>query len=41
MTNFTVPGAPREAYMENVAQAARLSPEDRARFFDEHDTYWV
>jgi mannose-6-phosphate isomerase-like protein (cupin superfamily) len=35
------PGAPREAYVENVAQAAQLSPEDRARFFDEHDTYWV
>ncbi|MGH8893779.1 MAG: cupin domain-containing protein [Actinomycetes bacterium] len=38
------PGAPREAYFETLADAARresMTEQQRARFFDYHDTYWV
>jgi mannose-6-phosphate isomerase-like protein (cupin superfamily) len=35
------PGAPREAYFEQVAGAGRLSEAERAEFFRQHDTYWL
>ena len=34
------PGAPREGYFEELAGLARLTDEQRAQFFIEHDTYW-
>jgi mannose-6-phosphate isomerase-like protein (cupin superfamily) len=35
------PGAPREAYFEEVAGVGQLSDEERAEFFIRHDTYWI
>ncbi|WP_100444490.1 cupin domain-containing protein [Glycomyces xiaoerkulensis] len=35
------PGAPREGYFENLKHLGRMSEEERAEFFDYHDTYWV
>ncbi|MFJ8630356.1 cupin domain-containing protein [Streptomyces sp. NPDC093568] len=35
------PGAPREAYFEGLAELADATDEERARFFDEHDSYFV
>jgi mannose-6-phosphate isomerase-like protein (cupin superfamily) len=35
------PGAPREGYFENMVSMAGASAEERARFFLEHDTFWV
>jgi mannose-6-phosphate isomerase-like protein (cupin superfamily) len=35
------PGAPREAYFEQVAEVGKLSDEERAQFFLDHDTYWI
>jgi mannose-6-phosphate isomerase-like protein (cupin superfamily) len=35
------PGAPREAYFEGLSGLASLSDEERARFFIQHDTYWL
>ncbi|MEW2077790.1 cupin domain-containing protein [Streptomyces sp. NPDC012403] len=35
------PGAPREEYFEQVSQLAHASEEERARFFDRHDSYFV
>lgn len=35
------PGAPREAYFENVAEMARRGGEEFARFLVEHDSYFV
>ncbi|MGW3727149.1 cupin domain-containing protein [Streptomyces sp. NPDC000851] len=35
------PGAPREEYFEQVSQLADATDEERARFFDEHDSYFV
>jgi hypothetical protein len=35
------PGAPRESYMEQVGQVSRLTDEERAAFYVEHDTYWT
>ncbi|AXL92736.1 cupin [Streptomyces sp. CB09001] len=35
------PGAPREEYFEQVSQLAHSSEEERAAFFDKHDSYFV
>ncbi|MDQ4105276.1 MAG: cupin domain-containing protein [Actinomycetota bacterium] len=35
------PGAPRERYFEGLTEVARLSDEDRTRFFLEHDNHFV
>jgi mannose-6-phosphate isomerase-like protein (cupin superfamily) len=35
------PGAPREEYFEQVAQVAHATDEERAAFFDKHDSYFV
>jgi quercetin dioxygenase-like cupin family protein len=35
------PGAPREEYFEQVAQMAKATDEERAAFFDAHDSYFV
>jgi quercetin dioxygenase-like cupin family protein len=35
------PGAPREQYFEQVAQLGQATEEERAKFFDEHDSYFV
>ncbi|WP_141309717.1 cupin domain-containing protein [Streptomyces spinoverrucosus] len=35
------PGAPREEYFEKVSQLADATDEERARFFDKHDSYFV
>ncbi len=35
------PGAPREGYFEGVADIADSTEEERARFFLEHDTFWL
>jgi mannose-6-phosphate isomerase-like protein (cupin superfamily) len=35
------PGAPREEYFEQVSQLAHASEEERAAFFDRHDSYFV
>lgn len=35
------PGAPRERYFEGLTEVARLSDEERTRFFIEHDNYFV
>jgi quercetin dioxygenase-like cupin family protein len=35
------PGAPREEYFEKVAGMAHASDEERAAFFDRHDSYFV
>ncbi len=35
------PGAPREAYFEQVADAGKLSAQEREAFYFHHDTYWV
>ncbi|MET7861405.1 cupin domain-containing protein [Streptomyces sp. NPDC005318] len=35
------PGAPREEYFEQVSQLADATDEERARFFDKHDSYFV
>jgi mannose-6-phosphate isomerase-like protein (cupin superfamily) len=34
------PGAPREPYVEGLAEIGQLSDEERAEFFLRHDTYW-
>jgi len=36
-----VPGAPREPYFENVGSIRQKSEEEQARFFLEHDTFWL
>ncbi|WP_201294826.1 MULTISPECIES: hypothetical protein [unclassified Nocardiopsis] len=33
--------APREEYFEQVSQLVRTSEEERAAFFDRHDSYFV
>jgi quercetin dioxygenase-like cupin family protein len=35
------PGAPREGYFEGLSQLADATDEERARFFDKHDSYFV
>ena len=35
------PGAPREKYFKGLSELAHLTDEERARFFDEHDSYFV
>jgi len=35
------PGAPREGYFENLTHLRAMSDEERARFFLEHDTFWL
>jgi mannose-6-phosphate isomerase-like protein (cupin superfamily) len=35
------PGAPREGYFEGLPDLGRMSDEEKAAFFVEHDTYWV
>jgi mannose-6-phosphate isomerase-like protein (cupin superfamily) len=35
------PGAPREEYFENVADAALMSDEERLEFYLRHDNHWV
>ncbi|MEU3187716.1 cupin domain-containing protein [Streptomyces sp. NPDC006923] len=35
------PGAPREEYFEQVSQLAHATEEERAAFFDKHDSYFV
>ncbi|MGP4052018.1 cupin domain-containing protein [Streptomyces sp. 2A115] len=35
------PGAPREEYFEKVSQLADATDEERAKFFDKHDSYFV
>ena len=35
------PGAPREAYFEDIAGIADLSEAKRQEFFLKHDTFWV
>jgi mannose-6-phosphate isomerase-like protein (cupin superfamily) len=35
------PGAPREEYFEQVAQFAHATEEERSKFFDKHDSYFV
>ncbi|MFD7677429.1 cupin domain-containing protein [Streptomyces sp. NPDC060187] len=35
------PGAPREEYFEGVSKLADASDEERAKFFDKHDSYFV
>jgi oxalate decarboxylase/phosphoglucose isomerase-like protein (cupin superfamily) len=35
------PGAPREEYFEHVSELAHASEEERAAFFDKHDSYFV
>jgi quercetin dioxygenase-like cupin family protein len=35
------PGAPREAYFENLPDLSARTPEERDAFFLEHDTFWV
>lgn len=35
------PGAPREEYFEQVSRLAHASEEERAAFFDKHDSYFV
>lgn len=35
------PGAPREEYFEQVSQLADATDEERAKFFDKHDSYFV
>jgi mannose-6-phosphate isomerase-like protein (cupin superfamily) len=35
------PGAPREGYFEGLPRMFGASEEERARFFLEHDTFWV
>jgi hypothetical protein len=35
------PGAPREEYFEGLSRMAHASDEERARFFDEQDSYFV
>jgi mannose-6-phosphate isomerase-like protein (cupin superfamily) len=35
------PGAPREEYFEQVSQLAHAPEEERAAFFDRHDSYFV
>jgi mannose-6-phosphate isomerase-like protein (cupin superfamily) len=34
-------GAPREAYFEGLTTFAAKSPEEKAEFFREHDTFWT
>jgi mannose-6-phosphate isomerase-like protein (cupin superfamily) len=35
------PGAPREAYFEGLVHLAELNDDERARFFIEHDSYFI
>lgn len=35
------PGAPREEYFEKVAQMGDATEEERAKFLDKHDSYFV
>jgi quercetin dioxygenase-like cupin family protein len=35
------PGAPREGYFEGLPGLAGATDEERSRFFDEHDSYFV
>ncbi|MFD9006870.1 cupin domain-containing protein [Streptomyces sp. NPDC059582] len=35
------PGAPREQYFEGLPKLADATDEERARFFDEHDSYFL
>ena len=35
------PGAPREGYFEGLPALASMSEEERAKFFLEHDTFWL
>jgi mannose-6-phosphate isomerase-like protein (cupin superfamily) len=35
------PGAPREGYFERLPALASMSDEERARFYLEHDSFWV
>ncbi|MCW2595908.1 MAG: hypothetical protein JWP39_1796 [Jatrophihabitans sp.] len=35
------PGAPREAYFENLPDLSQKTPEERDAFFLEHDTFWI
>jgi mannose-6-phosphate isomerase-like protein (cupin superfamily) len=41
MLMLFAPGAPREAYFEGIAGLARLTDEERARFFIDHDSYFT
>lgn len=35
------PGAPREGYFEGLGDLGRMSDDERAAFFLEHDNHWV
>ena len=35
------PGAPREAYFEELRRLGEMSKDELAAFFERHDTYWV
>jgi len=41
LLNLFVPGADREAYFEGLSSLATLSDEERLRFFEAHDSYFV
>lgn len=35
------PGGPREDYFEALARGAQMAEDERGRFMDTHDTYWL
>jgi mannose-6-phosphate isomerase-like protein (cupin superfamily) len=35
------PGAPREAYFEEIVNLSRMSQEEKAEFMLRHDTFWI
>ena len=35
------PGAPREAYFEELVDLPKMSEEEKAEFFLRHDTFWL
>ena len=35
------PGAPREGYFEGLVRVARMTEEERAAFYLEHDNIWL
>ena len=41
LLNLFVPGAHREGYFERLSTLASLSDEEKSRFFDAHDSYFV
>ncbi|GAA0898123.1 cupin domain-containing protein [Pseudonocardia zijingensis] len=41
MLMLFTPGAPREAYFEGVTELAGMTDDERARFFIDHDSFFV